>query len=198
MRAVLRVVPAAALMTILISGDARAQSGALWGYAFLGAGVYDDSGSYVTSYEANFYTPKTFEPYHDVERTVEWGGGVEWAIVPAIGVAAELRAVHLSETPEYPGGFASVNGTYHFRQPPRGRKAWAPFATGGYSLGPDRQPGFNFGGGVNYWSRGRAGARLEVRTTGLQNTRIPGTGRFEPIDWSVAFRAGVNFGRKVF
>jgi hypothetical protein len=200
MRAILRVGVAAALMTILVSIDARAQSPspAVWGYAFLGPGVYRDTGAYVTSYEPNFYTPRTFEPYYDTESSVEWGGGVEWAIVPAIGIAAELRAIHLSETPEYPGGVASVNGTFHFRQPPRGTRAWAPFATGGYSLGPERQPGFIFGAGVSDWSRGATGARLEVRTTGFMNTRIPGSGRFEPVDWSVAFRAGLNFGRKMF
>jgi len=128
--------------------------------------------------------------------TVEWGGGVEWAIVPSFGVNGELRAMHLSYAPEYPGGIASLNGSYHFRPPQGGKRTWSPFVTAGYSVGPDRQPGFNVGGGTNVWSRGATGLRLEVRSTALKAWGIPG--QFAPTDWSVAFRAGLNFGRKTF
>src|SRR5262245_2847221 len=119
MRAVLRVAAVVALMTTLIASDARAQSPspAVWGYAFLGAGVHEDAWAIATSYFDYSVTPAAIARYHAMENTVEWGGGVEWAMTPAVGIGAELRAMHLSEAPEYPGGIVSVNGTYHFRQP---------------------------------------------------------------------------------
>lgn len=198
MRAVLRIAAGIVLMIVVASTDARAQARAVWGYTFLAPGVYQDTGSIVTSYDANNYTPKTFVPYYDTESTVEWGGGVEWAVVPAFGIGAELRAIHLADAPAYPGGVLSVNGSYHFRPPSAAKRGWSPFLTGGYTLGMDRNPGFDLGAGTNYWSRGATGLRLEVRTTALLNPPMHGIGEFEPIDWSVAFRVGVNFGRKMF
>ena len=182
------------LVGVVAPAVAAAQSDQnLWGYAFAAPVVFYDSVALTTSFEPGSLTPRTF----DVERTkdvsLHWGFGFEWQFYRAVGLAAEVGAMHLSTEGVRPGGLLAVNGSYHFGDITR---RVVPFATGGYSFGINSNHGFDIGAGMNYWIRPRTGVRFEVRGTALRAVSLLSIpGRFEPYLW----RRGpcrVNFGRK--
>ena len=96
--------------------------------------------------------------------TFQFGVGGEAVLVKGIGVGAEVGALG---TRQFFGdsvfGVFSPNGYYHFIH---GRNIkFDPFVTGGYTLifRSGHANLFNFGGGLNYWFRGRLGVRAEIR-----------------------------------
>lgn len=125
---------------------------------------------------------------------LHWGGGFEWQFYKSLGIAAEVGIVHLLEAPEYPGGMLSVNGSYYFRNARPGEKSLVPFVTAGYTLDPFSTSSFNLGGGVNYWSRGRMGLRLEVRDhVSGQPAGVCLGNNPDCRNWFLEFRVGLNF-----
>lgn len=112
------------------------------------------------------------------------GAGGEGLVYKGVGVGVELG--YLTPLRAFRSGFGvlSTNGSYHFVRP---QSKWAPFVTGGYSLGfrEDTVNLVNFGGGVNYWMRDRVGLRLEFRDHVLSTEGY--TSHF----WG--FRFGVTF-----
>jgi hypothetical protein len=128
------------------------------------------------------------------EQFFHWGGGVEWRVQPRVGLAADMGALHVGDSPAYPLFMLSIDGSYHFRD--QHARALVPFITGGYSgaslvAGLD-MPWANAGAGVNYWLRNGKGFLAEVR---YQVTRR-GSGCYGAgpcRNWFVESRAGFNF-----
>jgi len=128
------------------------------------------------------------------EQFFHWGGGVAWRFLPRVGLAADMGALHFSDSPAYPLFMLAIDGSYHFRD--QGARTLVPFVTGGYSgaslvAGLD-MPWANAGAGVNYWLRNGKGFLAEVR---YQVTRR-GNGCYGPgacRNWFVESRAGFNF-----
>jgi hypothetical protein len=160
------------------SAPASDRSGqGLWGYIFLAPAVGG--------------VPRS-------ERLLHWGGGVEWRSSRAVGIAAEIGALHRADEPAYPLLMVAVNGSYHFGASRAGRSL-LPFVTAGYTgsslvAGLD-MPWFNWGGGLNYFAKNGKGVRLEVR----HHITDRGTGCFAANsgchNWVLESRVGFNFGR---
>lgn len=93
--------------------------------------------------------------------TLHIGGGGEGVFKSGAGLGAELGYLFPFENRGSGLGVFSINGSYHFL---KSGKA-SPFITGGYSgfFRRGYSNGVNFGGGVNYWFKERAGLRFELR-----------------------------------
>jgi hypothetical protein len=98
------------------------------------------------------------------------------------------------------GGVVSMNGTYYFRDPPPAyNRAIEPFVTAGYT----RAPGggalsaslFNAGAGLNWWSAGGTGLRVEVRHHEYVREIVACSSDPNCRNWFLDFRIGVTFGR---
>ena len=111
-----------------------------------------------------FFAPGGVTCCGHTAMTLQFGVGVEGVLAKGIGVGAEVGALG---TRQYFGdsvvGVFSPNGYYHFVHGKDIRSD--PFVTGGYTLifRSGHANLFNFGGGLNYWFRGRLGFRSELR-----------------------------------
>ncbi len=107
--------------------------------------------------------------------TLQAGGGFGGPIYKGLGAGLELGYLAPAERLSSGFGIFSANGSYHFLRESSSSKL-IPFVTGGYSLGfrEGTANGFNFGGGVNYWLRDRAGLRFEVRDHVFESTHFYG------------------------
>jgi len=118
--------------------------------------------------------------------TMSFGGGGERLVAKRMGLGAELGYVApWGEFMEALGVF-SLNVSYRLGPRHRERKV-EPFVTGGYTLffpGEGTALGFNFGGGLNYWSSQRLGLRFEVRDQ---------VGLFDQPVHVLGFRIGLTF-----
>lgn len=92
------------------------------------------------------------------------GAGGERLLYKGFGIGGELGYLWVGERPDAGLGVLSADAQYHFLNASRSGKV-VPFVTGGYSLlfRSGALNGANFGGGVNYWFKERAGLRFEVR-----------------------------------
>jgi hypothetical protein len=189
----LRLFTLAVLMTVGAPAISAAQSDEhLWSYAFASPVVFYDSVTIARTFVPG--TPQAFDVVRTRDVSLHWGFGFEWQVYKALGLAAEIGAMHLALEGERPGGLLAVNGSYHFGDITR---RVVPFATGGYSFGINSNHGFDIGAGANWWIRPKVGLRFEVRGTawrGVSFFTVPG--QFEPYAWAIAGRAAVNFGRK--
>jgi hypothetical protein len=100
----------------------------------------------------------------DTGGTVQFGFGGEGLLTQSAGIGGEIAYLAPVKGVSNGFGIASVMGGYHFRKEGSDQKV-IPFASGGYSLffRENAGSGINFGGGVNYWMKGRVGLRFEVR-----------------------------------
>jgi hypothetical protein len=116
-------------------------------------------------------------------QTLAVGGGGEKALYKGFGVGGELGYFFSHQS--FKGGFgmASLNGSYDLTNLTRSEK-WAPFVTGGYSLGFRSGVAHfvNYGGGLTYWVNNKVGVRFELR-----NFHHPGSSGL------LSFRVGMSF-----
>lgn len=134
------------IMTFLSTVSlAQASDKRAWGYGFAGVGGASDG-------EGAF---------------VHFGGGGEGLLHKGLGLGAELGYfAPAGDGIDNGVGILSVNPAYHFRGASASKKV-VPFVTGGFSLAfrnSAASGGGNFGGGVQYWFKERAGLRVEYRT----------------------------------
>lgn len=137
----LRISVLSALIIILLSAPAAAQTGFRKGW------LYGYSGFGGTASAISFHA----------------GGGGELLMAGEFGIGVD--AGHFTSTAAHVDNslnILSANASYHFggRNPLR---KLIPFATGGVSLGNGRSGGANFGGGIQYWIGERVAFRLEFR-----------------------------------
>ncbi len=133
----------AILMTFSISALAQPDSaGNLRGEVFYGAGAGIAGG--------------------EAQGLMHLGGGFDKTIYKGLGAGAELGYLFPRQSFANGVGLFSANAFYHI-QPDS--SFLVPFLTGGYSLAFRQETVnlANFGGGVDYWFRGRWGLRMEVR-----------------------------------
>ncbi len=99
-----------------------------------------------------------------LQRAFHLGGGLQVRMAGPFAVAAEAGARGLGE--EVVAYSLAFNGTYSFRDVPRGRKRLVPFVTAGAAWlgdGYTWYPTSSVGAGLNYWYGRHNGLSLEVR-----------------------------------
>ena len=111
-----------------------------------------------------FFAPGASTGGGSTTSTVHFGGNGEALVYKGLGVGAEIGYLAPWSSMSDGIGVFSANGSYNFF-PRRGEKKLVPFVTGGYTLffRSGSANGFNFGGGVNWWLKPKAGLRLEFR-----------------------------------
>jgi len=111
-----------------------------------------------------FFAPGGATSKYATTGTIHFGAGSEALVYRGFGVGGEVG--YVAPTRSLSNGLRtlSLDGSYHFLPSKKQRKV-VPFATGGYTLffRSGTANLFNFGGGINYWFRERAGLRLEFR-----------------------------------
>lgn len=125
-----------------------------------------------------FVAPTT----NDASITTGFGGDA--FVYRGLGLGAELAYANHDNG----RGAGSADVSYHFLQSAKYKVE--PFVTGGFSLyfGDGLGPGFNLGGGVNFWMSKRAALRFEARD------HEHGDGPFDNDHHRfVAYRIGVTF-----
>ena len=111
-----------------------------------------------------FFAPGGVSCCGNTSMTLHFGVGGEAVLRYGIGIGAEIGALAVRQYfADSLVGVFSPNGYYHFFHGKRVKVD--PFVTGGYSLmfRSGHINLFNFGGGLNYWSDGKLGLRIEVR-----------------------------------
>lgn len=136
-----------ALLLTLLPGSAAAQSGS-HGYLFGGAGSSNLTDSPTVGY--NFGVGGEY-------RIKRFGIGAE------IGGVSVRRTLSGLETKRSLAALGALNATYHFRSGKRGSRVRDPFVTGGISVLNGTNGFYQYGGGMNYWFKKRAGLRFEFR-----------------------------------
>ncbi len=140
-----RVILAAAIVSLALVTPASAQSVSGLGFLIGGPGTISRAGG----------------------MTLNGAGGGEILYKRAAGVLAEAGVLAPVSRDSDMGyfGVLSLNGIYHVRMPGKSPQAVSPFVTGGYSLffQEDYASLWNFGGGLDWWLRPKAGIRVEFR-----------------------------------
>lgn len=132
-----------------------------------------------------FVAPGGVAGGNGASATMHYGFGGEGFVYDGLSVGGEIGYAASLRRQSQGLGIASGNGSYHFKNS-SGDGRLVPFITGGYSVlfRSAAAHGFNFGGGVNYWSKERLGVRLEFRDHVAKFDR--------PVHF-LGFRVGITF-----
>ena len=115
------------------------------------------------------------------------GAGFEKLFYKGLGAGAELEGFWGPGDDGYGGLVFSANPSYHFGTP--GSKL-VPFGTGGFSAVGlcgggwflcGAAAGFNFGGGIHYWTSPKRGMRMEFR----DHVFNPGSGALHKLEMRI-------------
>ena len=177
----------AAMVSVLISalaaeaqpvGSSSPGRNTLSGYVFAGPAL--DFNDICETLDANRLG--CLRPAVRVDTLWHLGAGVDYRFFESFGVLAEVSTIGSRDGGT---GILSVNGAYHFRDTPAAGRALVPFVTGGYSLVQGAITNlFNLGGGVDYWTPGSLGLRLETRSYLSEDQRV------------LDFRVGISVRRR--